>query len=626
MKDILATLPPKSTPWKGEAYQDLIYQPDANWRPPTQVLSTAKTIALDMETRDPYLLTRGPGFKYGEGAPVGVAIATTEGSMYLPFAHLGGDNLDESIVKRITQKFLDESDEIFMANAGYDLGWLAAWGLNLERTNCIIRDVQVAEALLDEELPSYSLNSLSQRYLERPKDERILEAAARYFKFDPKADLWKMPARYVGDYAEIDALNTLEIGILQKPRLLEQGLWKVWELECAITKICYKMTLKGVPVDIAGAEKMNSKLLLREKELKKKFTFDIWSGPQIGYWIENTLNLAVPKTEKGNYSVTKEYLSASTNSMLQSLNELRSLERLRKVFIEDGVLKNNYRGKIHTTFRQVASDEGGTRSGRFAAQNPNLQQVPKRSEIGKLIRKLYIAEDDMLWAKADYSSQEPRLQVHYALILGLPGALDARQAFADGVKLYTFLEKLTGLDYDTCKMLVLGIGYGMGVDKMADTLNLGVDECKRVREQFKAKAPFIPMLFERCMLRADKNGHIRTIMGRKSRFEFWVRDREDTPIKGYDKAVKKHDSKNLQRAFLSRAMNRLIQGSAADQTKKAMVDCDAAGLDMRLTVHDEINSMVSDEKEANLQCEIMENTMQLKVPVKADLDLGKGWC
>ena len=625
MKDILATLPPRSTPWKREQYQDLVFLPEANWRPPTQVLSTAKTIALDMETRDPYLLTRGPGFKYGEGAPVGVAIATAEGAMYLPFAHLGGDNLDESIVKRITQKFIDEADEIYMANAGYDLGWLDNWDIDL-RSKFVVRDIQVAEALLNEELPSYSLNSLSKSYLKRPKDERVLEAAARYFQFDPKADLWKMPARYVGTYAEIDALNTLEIGLLQQPRLVEQGLWKVWEIECAITKICYKMTKKGVPVDINVAEELNERLLLRENELKKRFSFDIWSGPQIGYWAENTLKLKVPRTEKGNYSVTKEFMLASTNSTLQSLNELRSLERLRKVFIEDGILKGNYRGKIHTTFKQVTSDDGGTRSGRFSAQNPNLQQVPKRSELGKLIRTLYIAEEDMLWAKADYSSQEPRLQVHYALILGLPGALDARQAFADGIKLYTFLEQITGLDYDTCKMLVLGIGYGMGVDKMADTLNLGVAECKRVREQFKEKAPFIPMLFERCMLRADKNGYIRTILGRKSRFDFWVRDREDTPVRGFRQAQAKFHERHLQRAFLSRAMNRLIQGSAADQTKKAMVDCDAAGLDMRLTVHDEINSMVSDEKEANLQCEIMENTMKLKVPVKADLDLGKGWC
>jgi DNA polymerase I-like protein with 3'-5' exonuclease and polymerase domains len=623
LNEIIKPFPSTKTPWKNEAIQDVMFAPDSTWRPPATVISPCKTIAVDMETRDPQLTTKGPGFKYGEGRAIGIAFASEEGPMYLPFGHLGGDNLDEKLCLRIAQNLIDCADEIYMANATYDLGWMDAWGLRIPKAR--IRDVQVAEALLDEEKLTYSLDSLSLAYLKRSKDEEALREAANAYGVNPKKDLWKLPARYVGRYAEIDALNTLEVGLAQKPALYEQDLWSLWDLECDITKICYKMTKKGVPVDLDRADELNNDLIKREKELKSKFTFDIWSGPQIGQWMEGR-GLQVPKTDKGNYSVTRSFLENSKNPELLHLAELRNLNRLRKVFIEDGILNGHYRGYVHASFKQTASDEGGTRSGRFSCTQPNLQQVPKRSEIGKLIRTLYVAEPGSLWAKADYSSQEPRFQVHYALLLGLPGALEAKEAFVQGIKLYTFLEKLTGLPYDTCKMLVLGIGYGMGVEKMAETLSMSTTRCTQVRNQFKEKAPFIPMLFERCMSKAEKKGFIKTILGRRARFNWWVPGRDAKPVKGYNKAVALHETKNLQRAFLSKAMNRLIQGSAADQTKKAMVDCDNAGIDLRLPVHDELNSMVSSEKEAKTQCVIMENTIQLKIPSVADLDLGKGWC
>lgn len=606
-----------------EGLQLAMFLPESSWRPPTQNIAGGRRLALDLETRDPELTTRGPGFKYGLGSPVGIAAACDGNAAYFPFDHLGGDNISRDTAIAWTRELVSQADEIVMANATYDIGWLWELGISLEGKK--IRDIQVAEALLDEERDSYSLNAIALSHLGTGKDEAGLDEAAVAYGLNSKQDLWKMPARYVGAYGEADALLTLKVYEKQLPKLAEEGLMDLWELECKITMISAKMTRKGVPVDLAAAELLNDRLRIEEAQLRKEFRFDIWSGDQIGRWIDRELGLSVPRTEKGNYSVTKEFLEHANHPALLRLKQLRDLNRLRQVFVEDGILKGHYRGRIHASFRQTASDEGGTRSGRFSCTQPNLQQVPKRSEVGKLIRKLYVAEPGMLWANADYSSQEPRLQVHYALLLKLPGAEEARQAFIDNIKLYTFLEQVTGLSYDTCKMLVLGIGYGMGLDKMADTLGVSRDECDRIRSLFKKKAPFIPRLFDETMRTAENRGFIRTLLGRKARFDFWSPHRDAKAIKTWEAARAFYPKAALSRAWTSKAMNRLIQGSAADQTKLAMTLIDEAGIDMRLPVHDEVNSMVETEDRGRHQAEIMESAVQLKLPSKADLNVRKGW-
>ena len=607
-------------------------EPSSFWRSPTSLPSLSGEIAIDLETYDPYLRQTGPSYKRNEGFVVGIAIADANNTLYLPFAHEGGDNLPKNLILKYVSDQIKNADCILFANALYDMGWLHTLGISID---CTVRDIQVAEALIDEEQFSYSLNNLSIKYLDRPKDEVHLKKAAEAYGVDPKAGLWKLAARHVGTYAEIDARNTWDVYQHQKPILAKANLTQIWELECKVTKVLLSMTLKGVPVDILAAEEYNDTLKKEEAVLSSQFgNLDIWSPQQLGHYCETTLGVKVPRTDKGNYSVDKFFLKGTNNPTLASIYKLRSINRLRKVFIEDIILGQNYKGRIHADFKQTASERGGTRSGRLSSSNPNMQQVPKRSDIGKKIRSLYIAEPNMLWCKADYSSQEPRLQVHYALLgdintgKALPKAEEARAAFAAGEKLYTFFEKETGLPYDTCKMLCLGISYGMGNKTMATQLDIGEEECKLVTEKFNAKAPFLRILFDNVMLRAKQKGEIKTILGRKAHFDFWMPSYDDKPVKGYDNATKKYKDqiKNLQRAFVSKGLNRLIQGSAADQTKLAMVLAHDAGFDLRLPVHDEINAMVSTEAEAKALGKIMEEAITLKVPVVADIDLGPTWC
>lgn len=615
-------------------FQEPLFKPQSDWRPPAVLPTLDSVIALDVETRDPNLSETGPSFKRGEGEVVGVALADTNQEIYLPFGHQGGDNLDKRIVINYVKAMLQNSSEVIMHNALYDLGWLDTLGLNV---SCPVRDTMVAEALLDEERYSYSLDALSNDYLSRRKNESELRAAATLFemanpKFDAKRDMWRLPARAVGRYGEIDARNTFDIYTLQVPRLHVENLWPVFELECEVTKALQYMTKMGVPVDHGAAQQLRDELYEREQHLQSSFgSLDIWSPPQLGKYLTSR-GVRVPKTEKGNYSVTSDFLKNSTDPTCANLNELRGINRLRKVFIEDIALNGTYRGRIHADFKQTASDEGGTRSGRLSSSNPNMQQVPKRSEWGKKIRALYIAEPDTLWCKADYSSQEPRLQVHYALLEGLPKAEEAAEAFRNGVKLYTFFEEETGLPYDTCKMLCLGIGYGMGKTKMSETLNVSIDECTTILDKFNKHAPFLRQLFDRTMGSASRRGYIKTIYGRRAHFNKWSSGFGNPVFDTHSKAAQyssnneSNNSQRVERAFTSKALNRLIQGSAADQSKLALVECFKAGMDIRLPVHDEINAMVSNEAEAKQLAEIMEHVIELKVPTVADLDIGKTWC
>lgn len=612
--------------------------PQTDWTPPLRLpqFHEDDEVALDTENCDPDLTKKGPAFLRGRGHVAGISLSNGTTSVYLPIGHEGGGNLDKAIVVAYVKDLTKRIRRWVMANAQYDLGWLNTLGI---RPQGSIWDVQLADALLDEERPGgYSLNAIGRRWLGQGKDETVLNEAAEAFGFRPKEDMWRLHSRFVGKYAEIDALRTWQIKQAQLPEIILEELQEPMALESELIPILTDMTITGIRIDTEYAEKLNKRWMLEETQALAQLHLspsDIWQ-PDVVASICKKAGVPPLKTEKGNDSFGKDYLAAANEPTLNLLLKARAISRTRGIYLEQNLLVNPYKGRLHPQYIQMASDEGGTRTYRFACKNPNAQQFPKRSRLfdAKAIRKCLIAEDGCHWAKLDYWSQEPVLQNHYALMAGLPEAETIRAAFARGEKLYDYVAKATGgrCTYDQCKEIVLGRSYGMGKAKMAGRMNMSIDECDEVLTSFDSVVPYIKMLASSVGQRAQDRGFIKTLLGYRRRFNLWVprqrygEERQFHQPVSREAAEHKWPGATLERAGTHKAFNALIQGGAANQAKKAIVLAWRAGIRPNLLVHDEINSgSIQSEAQALQMKEIMEHAIELRSPARADLDLGLTW-
>lgn len=612
--------------------------PESNWTPPLRLpqFHEDDEVALDTENHDPDLTQKGPSHLRGLGKVAGISLSNGKDSVYLPIAHEGGGNLDKAVVVAYLKDLTKRIRRWIMANAQYDVGWLATLGIRPEGS---IWDIQLADALLNEErVDGYSLNAIGKRWLGKGKDEGLLNEAAKAFGLRPKEDMWRLHARFVGPYGETDALRTWQIKQAQLPNIVAEDLQEPLALESELIPILTDMTRTGIRIDTAYAEQLNCRWQREETECLGKLRLradEIWLQDVVA-GICHKAGVPPLKTEKGNDSFGKDYLSAANDPTLNLLLKARAINRTRSIYLEQNLLVNPYRGRLHPQYIQMASDEGGTRTYRFACKNPNAQQFPKRSRLfdAKAIRKCLIPEDGCQWAKLDYWSQEPVLQNHYALVDGLPEAEAIRDAFLRGEKLYDYVAKATGgrCTYDQCKEIVLGRSYGMGKAKMAKRMNMSLDDCDTVLTAFDSVVPYVKMLASAVSARAQQRGYIKTLLGYRRRFNLWVprqkygEEREFHMPLPLEAAQHKWPDRQLERAGTHKAFNALIQGGAANQAKKAIVLAWRASIRPNLLVHDEINSgSIQNEKQAKQLKEIMEHAIPLRSPVRADLDLGWSW-
>jgi DNA polymerase I-like protein with 3'-5' exonuclease and polymerase domains len=610
---------------------------DPDWNIPSEYpdLTQYKSIAIDLETRDPNIQTLGPGWARNDGYVVGIAVAAGDYQGYFPIRHENGHNLDPDITMRWLKKQMATPDiPKIVHNATYDAGWLHAEGVDVQGR---IIDTMVAAPLVDENRFSYSLNNLGRDYIDMRKDEKMLRAAAKDWGIDPKADMWRLPPKFVGAYAEQDALMTLKLWEYLQIEINKQDLTHIFDLETSLIPMMLDMRKQGVRVDLDKAARVQGDLKKKAKlvhaEIKRKTGVDIqpWAAASVQKMFE-ALNLSYPKTENGAPSFTKQYLNAHPHEMCQQLVRLRELDKASSTFVES-ILRHEYKGRIHCEFHQLRSDDGGTVTGRFSSSNPNLQQIPARDpEIKAAIRGLFIPEEGEKWGSFDYASQEPRLLVHFAA--SMPDSM--RNPMVDtiveeyhkgDVDLHQMVADMAGISRKEAKTVNLGIMYGMGVGKLAAQLSITNEEAKGLLETHRQKVPFVKQLASVASMKAAEHGQIRTLLGRRCRFHLW-----EPKSFGYkrplphDEAQKEYGM-GIRRAFTYKALNKLIQGSAADQTKKAMVDCYGEGLLPLLTVHDELCFSVKDEKQAARIKDIMENGLNdvLLVPSRVDQELGDNW-
>jgi DNA polymerase I-like protein with 3'-5' exonuclease and polymerase domains len=596
-------------------------------------LSTAKEIAIDLETCDPNMESFGPGWPRNDGFIAGYAVAVDGWSGYYPVAHGGGGNLDKRLVERWIKDVLATDADKIMHNAAYDCGWLRATGFTV---NGRIIDTMLAAPLLDENRFSYSLNALGFDYLKEVKSETMLKQAAADFGVHPKKELWKLPAMYVGEYAEQDAALTLKLWQHFKIKLRQDEVESIFDLETEVFPILMNMTLRGIRFDRIRCGTLIDQLIAREQQIHRELKLacgkpvDIWAAQSIAVAFDK-LGVAYGKTAAGAPSFTKNFLDNCEHPVAKLIVEARETNKTHSTFLQPYMDFSKKTGRIHPHVNQMRNDEGGTITGRLSMNNPNLQQVPARHEIiGPMVRSLFLPEEGELWAANDFSSQEPRLLVHYASLLDLPGADKMVDAYRNdpNTDFHQMVADMASIKRKAAKTIGLGLMYGMGKTKLAGELGLHMDEASALIDTFHTKVPFLKGTVNAVMKRIEhpaSGGSIRTLLGRKCRFPLYE------PVQWgvnkalpYEQAVVEYGPR-IKRAGTYKGLNKLIQGSAADQTKAAMVALAKAGLSPILQVHDELALSVKNWEEAQAAAEIMANAVNLMVPSRCDVEIGPSW-
>jgi DNA polymerase I-like protein with 3'-5' exonuclease and polymerase domains len=613
-----------------------MFEASTEWSAPENYpdLKGYKYIAIDLETKDPNLKTRGSGAIQGMGEIVGFAIAVDGWSGYYPIAHEGGGNMDRQKVLKWIKEVLETPATKIFHNAMYDVCWLKAYGFKI---NGMIVDTMVMASLIDENRFSFTLNSISFEFLREVKDEKALKEAAESFGLDAKAEMYKLPAMYVGNYAEKDAQLTLELFKTLSREIKKQNLENIYQLETELFPCLIEMKFKGVRVDVEKAHKLKQQLNTKEKQLLlevKKHTgeeVEIWAARSIAK-VFDKLALPYELTSKSKLpSFTKNFLSEHPHPTIKLIAKAREINKAHTTFI-DTILKHQYKGRIHADINPIRSDQGGTVTGRFSYSNPNLQQIPARNkDLGPMIRSLFIPEVNHKWGCFDYSQQEPRLVVHYAAatepICFDDSVINIVKKFKnDSVDFHQTVADMADISRTQAKTINLGLFYGMGKNKLQAELGLSKVDADNLFNKYHENVPFVKDLMNRTSNHAQASGSIGTLLGRKCRFDKWEPNTfgMHTPM-SYEEAERTYGRGRIKRAFTYKALNKLIQGSAADMTKKAMLDLYKEGIIPHIQIHDELDISIESEEQAKKIIEIMENAVTLAVPNKVDFESGDTW-
>lgn len=633
--------------------------PASSWRAPEfPNLAAAKVIGLDTETKDLELTSSGPGWGRNAGHVIGVSLAVADGtSWYFPMRHetQPETNMDPCQVLRYCQHVLADSRPKIGANLIYDVGWLRHEGV---KVGGMLYDVQFAEALLNSETPDVSLDSLASRYLCVGKATAgVYEWLAAWLGGKPdgrqRANLWRAPPSLVGPYAEADAALPIKILEAQWARLSNRGVLDLFHLECRLIPLLVEMRMKGAPVDVGMAdqiyEELGGDLISIGAELRAIAGFDV--NPNAGESIHSAfvhLGIPVPQVVDKKNGGTKVSFAAPLlekieHPLCDKILEYRQTAKVRDTFIKSYIIDKNVNGRVHCTFHPLRNDNNGARSGRLSSSDPNLQNIPSRTEIGKRVRRAFASCDGRKWAKWDFSQIEYRMLAHHAVG---PGSEELRLSYnSDPDTDYhdltiELVRNLTGLilPRKSIKGINFGLIYGMQEPKLVANLGLSKAEGKALFIKYHAAAPFAKSTMDAAADEVREFGYVETILGRRSDFDSWsskTYDPKRTAL-SHDAACAKWGSFNIERAMLHKALNRKLQGGAADAMKKAMVDAyeaglfadDACGIPL-LTVHDELDFEVDDSCVGEHWTEfkrVMEHAIpSMRVPVRMDLSIGDNW-
>lgn len=633
--------------------------PETNWRPPVEFpnLSSAVVIGVDVETKE-LDFDNGPGWSRNKGHVVGYSLAARDrlgntGRWYFPIRHEIEPefNIDPVNALAFAKHVLEQPTPKVGANLMYDVGWLAAEGINVGGE---LNDVQSAEALLFED-GEVNLDHLGQKYLKEGKaSNQLYEWCALAYGGKPnglqRSNIWRASPRLVGPYAEQDADMPIRILELQWPLMAREQLLDVYRMECDLIRLLIKMRIQGIRIDIEAAEALYGELRVDIERLYKELSTiagktisSASSADQIAP-IFDSVGIRYPMTEGGRPSFRKPWLEAQTHPIAGLIKDIREHEKIRSTFIRSYILESHVDGVVHGQFHLLRGDDDGTRSGRLSSSTPNLQNIPIRSALGKRIRRLFTHfMGHFCYEKIDYSQIEYRFLSHFAVG---PGSDELRAAYARDPK--TDYHKKVQLDVKTItgryierrpvKNLNFGLLYGQGKELLCAVNNFTRAQGDEVFKAYHAGAPYVKATMDAAAQEAAMLGYITTILGRRSRFNLWEPITEYGEQRQravpYEYAIKIYGHR-IKRAGLHKAINRRLQGSAADQMKRAMWELDRMGIFgvtgvPLLTVHDELGFSVIDNSPAQNEAyaeiyRVMENCIQLRVPVLVDAKRAATW-
>jgi DNA polymerase I-like protein with 3'-5' exonuclease and polymerase domains len=631
--------------------------PESNWEPPTELpdLRRVPLLAMDTEERDESLIRkRGSGWPYKAGYIAGMSIAWEGGAFYAPVRHPETACLDYDAVGRWLADHIAAGCRFITHHGSHDWGWICAqWGIPFP-PGLQLDDTEAMAMTVDENRLSYSLENLCVWRNVRGKDEVALREAANAYGIDPKADLWRLPARYVGPYAEQDARALLPLAESLLATIRSEETEAAYRLEMDLMPTVLAMRKRGIRINVERARQAKIDIIQQRDAVLMELAGnlgcrvsieDCRSNRKLVPWFEEQ-KINFPYTEKGAPSFSAQWMRKHTHWLPRLVARAEQLTEAADKFVQGFILDYAHQGRLHAHINQYRGEEGGTRSFRFSYADPPLQQMPARDgELAPLIRGFFEPEPGEEWAAPDYSQQEYRLIVSYSKKIGeaqrhksdwhamvADKATEAAQRYINDpdTDFHVLVADWTGLDRKPAKDTNFAKAFGAGVPKFATMINKLREEAQQIYDLYDNELPFVKESSEFCKRLADNRGYMVLLDGARSHFDMWEPAWYDKgegwvapgPL---DYAKAKWPNRRLRRSHTHKAFNRLIQGSAARMMKLAIRDCAREGLIPLIQMHDELGFSVSSREQVVRIVELMVNCVKLEVPVKVDAEVGPTW-
>ncbi len=580
-------------------------------------LEKAELFAIDTETTS---------LDYMQARLVGLSLAVAPGeAAYLPLAHdyQGAPRqLDQAaVLERLRPLLEDPGRPKVGQNLKYDLTILARHGVALAGLRY---DTMLESYVLDATATRHDMDSLARKYLDYRTTayHQVAGKGRNQLSFD------QIPLDQAAPYAAEDADITLRLHQTLWPRLAEEpGLRRVFEeIEMPLVPVLSRMERTGVRIDTQRLRRQSQELAAELQALEEQahqlagHPFNLGSPKQIGQVLFDELGLEViRKTPKGAPSTSEEVLqelAARGHELPAVILRHRSLAKLKSTYVDKlPEMVDPDTGRVHTSYHQAVAA-----TGRLSSSDPNLQNIPVRTEEGRRIRKAFVPEPGWKMVAADYSQIELRIMAHLSgdpgLIEAFRQGLDIHAATAAEVFGYPGPDQVDPEARRRAKAINFGLIYGMSAFGLARQLGIGRDEAQDYIDLYFARYPGVRAYMERIRKQAHERGYVETLFGRRLYLP-------DIRARGPRRAAAERT-----------AINAPMQGTAADIIKRAMIQIDRwieqkkPPVRMIMQVHDELVFEIHPDGLDNATAEIrtlMENAARLDIPLLVDIGIGDDW-